>query len=60
MLFLHYASNVVVEDLARQPETASEDKAEDRSYVWEARRQYMRPSEKHELEAVKQIIGYSP
>jgi hypothetical protein len=45
MPLLHCARDVVVGDLARQLATASEDKAEDRSYVWEVRR-YIRPSEK--------------
>jgi hypothetical protein len=38
MLVLHCARDIVIRDLARQPEMASEDEAGDRSYVWEARR----------------------
>jgi hypothetical protein len=59
MSVLHCARDVVIENLAKQPETASEDKAGDRSYIWEARRHYMRPSDKHELEVVNRIVRYS-
>jgi hypothetical protein len=62
MPFLHCARDIVIDDLARHPETASEDEAGYRSYelrlgskktLYEALRQT------HELEAVKRIVGYS-
>jgi hypothetical protein len=44
--FLHCARDLVVGDMPRQSAAASEDKAGYMSYVWQARRYYMRPSKK--------------
>jgi hypothetical protein len=55
----HCARNVFVGNLPIQLATASEDEAGDWSYVWEARRHYMRPSDKLELEVVKRAVRIS-
>jgi hypothetical protein len=58
--FLYCTRDVVVRDLARQPATASAAEARDMSYVWEARRHYMRPSDKlTSWEVVKRIVRSS-
>jgi hypothetical protein len=46
VLFLHSARDIVVRDLARHSAVASGDEAGDRSYIWEARRHFMKSLDK--------------
>jgi hypothetical protein len=46
MPFLHCTWDMVVGNLTRHLAMGSEDKAGDRSYIWEARRYYTRPLKK--------------